>query len=84
MHMRTPRQIIGATEFKAKCLALLDEVDEHGGTLTITRRGRPIAVVGPVSRKGWKSPRDSYARAARIAGDIVNTDSSLWEAVGKQ
>ena len=32
-------RVIGATEFKAKCLALLDEIEEHGGTITVTKRG---------------------------------------------
>jgi prevent-host-death family protein len=41
---------VSATEFKAKCLALLDQVDEEGGTITITKRGRPVAVVGPAKK----------------------------------
>jgi len=36
---------ISATQFKARCLALLDEVAESGAELTITKRGRPVAVV---------------------------------------
>jgi prevent-host-death family protein len=40
-------RVIAATEFKAKCLAILDEVDGDGGTVTITKRGRPVAVLGP-------------------------------------
>lgn len=34
---------ISATTFKARCLALLDEVHEGGGELTITKHGRPVA-----------------------------------------
>jgi prevent-host-death family protein len=34
---------IGAGEFKAKCLALLDEVAKTGDTLIITKRGKPVA-----------------------------------------
>ena len=30
---------VSATEFKAKCLALLDEVEESGGTITLTKTG---------------------------------------------
>lgn len=40
-------RVVGATEFKAKCLAILDEVDSDGGTVTITKRGRPVAVLVP-------------------------------------
>jgi len=39
---------ISASQFKARCLALLDEVAEGGGELTVTKRGRPVAKVVPV------------------------------------
>ncbi len=39
---------ISATSFKARCLALLDEVAESGSELIITKRGRPVARLGPV------------------------------------
>jgi prevent-host-death family protein len=71
------QQVLGVTEFKAKCLALLDEVEQHGGNITITRRGRPIAVVGPVKKKAWKNPGNSWAKKGKIVGDIVNT-SHWW------
>jgi prevent-host-death family protein len=76
---------VSATEFKAKCLAYLDEIEQHGGPITITRRGRPVAVLGRAKRAAWKSPRNSWAGKVRIVGDIVNVDmSSLWEVVGKE
>lgn len=40
-------RVIAATEFKAKCLAILDEVDGGGGAVTITKRGRAVAVLTP-------------------------------------
>lgn len=36
---------ITATRFKARCLALLDEVAESGTELVITKHGRPVARV---------------------------------------
>jgi prevent-host-death family protein len=48
-------RVIPATEFKAKCLAILDEVDGDGGTVTITKRGRPVAVLGP-AQKSFAKP----------------------------
>jgi prevent-host-death family protein len=36
---------ISASEFKAKCLALLDEVAEKRETLVVTKRGKPVARV---------------------------------------
>jgi prevent-host-death family protein len=73
---------ISATEFKAKCLALLDEVDERGEVLTITKRGRPVATVQRAKAKSWKSPEGIWAGKLEIVGDIVNFSTAhLWEAL---
>jgi prevent-host-death family protein len=40
---------ITATEFKARCLRLLDEVADTGETLVVTKRGRPVVRVEPSS-----------------------------------
>jgi len=78
-------RVVSATEFKTKCLAFLDEIQQSGETITITRRGRPVAVVGPAKTNAWKSPRNSWTGKARIAGDIGNTDtSSLWEVLRQE
>jgi prevent-host-death family protein len=44
------QRTISASEFKAKCLALLDDVAEKGQPLVVTKRGRPVARVLPVER----------------------------------
>lgn len=73
---------MSASEFKAKCLACLSEIERFGQSITITRRGRPVAVLGPAKRSILKSPRDSWAGKMRIVGDIVNLDTSaLWGVV---
>jgi prevent-host-death family protein len=76
-------QVVSVTEFKAKCLALLDRIDQQGGTLTVTKRGRPVATIGPPKRRPWKSLRGVLQGKARITGDIVNAadTSNLWEVV---
>lgn len=61
-------RVVPASHFKAKCLALLDQVAETRVTLVITKRGRPVARVVPpdggAPRKSLKgsvtflSPRD--------------------------
>jgi prevent-host-death family protein len=74
--------IIGATEFKAKCLALLDEIEDQGGTITVTKRGRPVATISPARKQAWKSPKGILAGKVKITGDIVNVDTSgLWDAL---
>lgn len=78
------KYVVSATEFKAKCLALLDEIEQRGVKITVTRRGQPVAVLGAASKEAWKSPANSWADKARIAGDIVNADTSdLWDVAGK-
>ena len=76
---------VSATEFRAKCLAYLDEIEQNGGSITITRRGRPVAVLQRAKKVAWKSPRNSWAGKMRIVGDIVNIDTSgLWEVARKR
>lgn len=41
-------KMIGAAEFKAHCLRILDEVQRSGESVTITKRGKPVAEVKPV------------------------------------
>ncbi len=40
---------ITATQFKARCLRLLDEVAESGQPLVVTKRGRAVARVEALS-----------------------------------
>lgn len=46
--VRLVERVISATQFKAGCLALLDDVAESGEILVITKHGRPVARVMPV------------------------------------
>lgn len=45
-------KLIGAAEFKAHCLRILDEVERSGESVTVTKRGRPVAELKPVAKKG--------------------------------
>jgi len=75
-------RIVAATEFKAKCLALLNEVDEKGNTITITRRGRAVATLQRPKKAAFKSPRGALIGKFEIVGDIVNQDTShLWSCL---
>jgi prevent-host-death family protein len=74
-------RVVSATEFKAKCLALLDEIEQRAEPITITRRGVPVAVLGPLKKTAWKSPKNILAGKGRIVGDIVNGDPDLWDVV---
>ncbi len=39
---------IGVGEFKARCLAILEELHQNGGQVFLTKRGRAIACISPV------------------------------------
>jgi prevent-host-death family protein len=48
---------INASEFKAKCLAILDEVAQTGQPVTILKRGRLIAPLVPSVPRGDGIPK---------------------------
>ena len=39
---------ISASSFKARCLALFDEVAASGSSFVVTKRGKPVARVTPI------------------------------------
>jgi prevent-host-death family protein len=74
-------RVVTATEFKARCLALLDEVADQGKTITITKRGRPVAVLGP-AKMARKSPRGAWVGNVQVVRDIVNSETGeLWDVL---
>lgn len=77
-HIDAPKRFVSATEFKAKCLGILDQIEETGESLTITRRGKPVATIGPAKKERRKSLSGCLAGKVKITGDIINT-SDLWE-----
>ena len=76
-------RVLSASEFKAKCLACLGEIEQSGASITITKRGRPVAVLGPAKQPVRKSPFNSWARKGRIVGDIVSP-SAIWDVAGPE
>lgn len=75
------KRVVNATEFKAKCSAFLDQVEQNGEPITILRRGRPVAVVGPPKKTAWKSPEGMWIGKVDIVGDIMADTSDLWEVL---
>jgi prevent-host-death family protein len=57
-------QRIQASTFKARCLALLDEVAEHRSTVLVTKHGRPVARLVPVD-----SPPDLAGSVTLVVED---------------
>jgi prevent-host-death family protein len=77
-------RVMSATEFKAKCLSVLDEVEKNGHTVTVTKRGRPVATVKRAEKARWKSLEGSWAGKVEIVGDIMAPMTDLWDALRKK
>ena len=61
---------ISASTFKAKCLALMDEVAESGEPITVTKRGKARVQIVAVREKPktlWGATKGTFT----IVGDIV-------------
>ena len=62
---------LAAGEFKATCLALMDEVAATGREVVITKRGKPVAKLVPVTAPVERRPiRGSLKHLIRITGDL--------------
>ena len=76
---------VAASEFKATCLALLERVQKTGKPIIVTKRGRPLAKIAPLS-SSEKKKRDilGYMKGTgRILGDIESPASEArdWEVL---
>lgn len=70
---------VGAAEFKAHCLELMDHVDRLGVEIVITKHRKPIARLIPVEKTpvpfcGWLKGVVTYE------GDLISPIDSRWEA----
>ncbi len=64
-------KVVSISEFKTKCLKLIDEMQRDGEPLTITRRGKVVAEVTP-ARDVEKKPFFGMLKGTvTIHGDIV-------------
>lgn len=73
---------IQASEFKAKCLALMDQVARTGETIVITKSGKPVAELRAHRPPRAKSPFGLHKDTAKILGDIIEPlDTGLWNAL---
>mgnify|MGYP001185423035 CR=1 FL=1 len=70
---------MSASEFKAKCLKIMDEVAASGEPVTITKNGKPVAQLGPCKTK----PKTLFGIDKDIiksGDDIISPIDVEWEA----
>jgi prevent-host-death family protein len=76
-HMKT----MAISEFKAHALKVLDDVAKSQETIVITKRGKPIAQVGPHRKSEMKPIPGKLAHAFVFEKDIITPlGKGLWEA----
>jgi len=72
------------SEFKAKCLALLERVNKTKQPIRITRHGKPVAeVIPPAVAMDRSALIDSLKGSIEFIGDIVSpaNDEDEWEVL---
>jgi len=72
---------IPATEFKVKCLKLMDEVARTHEPLVITKCGKSVAMMMPVTPEPAATLFGYMAGTATVRGDIVAPVGAGWEKV---
>lgn len=74
---------VAISEFKAKCLAIVDQVQKTKRPILITRRGKPVAEVVPATPTRPKDLFGFMKGSVEILGDIVSpaNDPEDWEVL---
>jgi antitoxin (DNA-binding transcriptional repressor) of toxin-antitoxin stability system len=70
---------IGAGAFKAKCLAIIDDIHANHGELIITKRGKPMAKLVPIPEEKPESIFGFLKGKVKVVGDIVSPIVEPWE-----
>jgi prevent-host-death family protein len=71
---------IPAGEFKAQCLAIMDQVLQSGEPVVVTKHGKPVVKLVPAENRA-DDIFDYMAGKVKIVGDIVGpvTPPEDWE-----
>ncbi len=74
---------MGAAEFKAACLRVIRQMGQDGEPVTITNRGRPVAVLTPPPASGNRPSIIGAMRGSVLRYDdpfLPAADPSDWTA----
>ena len=76
-------ETIKASDFKARCLAILDRVQATGESVLISKRGRPVAELAPARRTGPEFPQEQLRGTVTVLGDVVGpvVPEDSWDAL---
>ena len=75
-------ETINITDFKTRCLAVLDRVQSTGEPVLILKRGRLVAELLPARRSQAESPQMELEGTVTIIGDIIEPiiPEQLWDS----
>jgi len=68
---------IAAGLFKARCLAIMDEVRAKRETIVITKHGKPVAKLSPCRQEADEIYSFLHGKGA-VSGDIVSPAIDDW------
>lgn len=71
---------IGAAQFKAHCLEILDEVERTGAEVTITKHRKPVARVVPAATHARPPFCGSMKGQILYEGDLTSPIDVEWTA----
>jgi prevent-host-death family protein len=76
---------IAISKFKATCLELLEKVSQTGNPLTVTKNGKPIALVLPApAERGENSAFGCMSDDLKINADITQPlEADIWEVLSE-
>ncbi len=76
-------RMMKVSEFKAKCLGLVDDVANGGEAVIITKHGKPVARLMPVERPRFENAYGAMKGQIKILGDIIApaSDAEDWEVL---
>jgi antitoxin (DNA-binding transcriptional repressor) of toxin-antitoxin stability system len=77
---------ITVTEFKARCLEILREIEETGVSVTVVRRNKSVAIIYPATGAGtharpWERLRGTGTLLATPEESVTSMDDfDAWNA----
>jgi len=77
-----PDKVISASEFKARCLALLDRVAETGERVVVTKHGRAVAQLAPLDGEDTGAKRSLEGSVTFLVSDkeLIAALKEPWDA----
>ena len=71
---------IPAAKFKNQCLSLLEEVQRTCASVIVTRHGKPVAQIGPVTERSTRA-KNPLKGSIDFEGDLIAPIDGAWEAL---